>query len=268
MKDKSITSSKEDYLCMLLDLYEDKPEIHSIDIACAFGYSRASVSRMVRVLGEEGYLSKDESGRIFFTEKGRSTAESIRRRRRLLKHYFEDVLGVDSLTAKKDACKIEHIISEETEFKLSERYYKEDHMCGCETCGESYSNSFMDHFRNPRNTGFLTDADGEGKTGDPECGDHLVISIKVRNRKIQDIRFLVYGCSAAIATSSVTMELARGKSLEEAEAITDSDVIAALGSLPENKVHCSLLGPTALKNAIQDYYNKVEDYKKCLACND
>lgn len=141
-------------------------------------------------------------------------------------------------------------------------------MACCETCGESYSSNFMDHFQNPRNTGFLDDADGEGKTGDPDCGDHLVISIKVRNRRIEDIRFLVYGCAAAIATSSVTTELARGKTLEEASEITDDDVVNALGGLPEHKVHCSLLGPAALKNAIRNYYDRIENYKKCLICQD
>lgn len=267
MKEKTITPSKENYLCMLLDLSEDKPETHSIDVACAFGYSRASVSRMVKVLGEEGYILKDDEGRISFTERGRETAESIRRKRNLLIHYFSEVLGVDTATAEKDACKIEHLISSETELKLAEHYSKEDHMCSCEFCGESYSSIFMDHFRNPRNTGFLVDADGEGKAGDPECGDHLVITIKVRNRKIEDVRFLVYGCSAAIATSSVTMELAMGKTLKEAEAITDHDIMKALGGLPEHKLHCSLLGPTALRGAIRDYYDRVETFKKSLACD-
>lgn len=265
MKEKTITPSKEDYLCLLLELSAEKAEIRSIDIACAFGYSRASVSRMVKVLGEEGYLFKDGTGKISFTERGRDTAESIRSRRELLVRYFSEVLGVDSVTAEKDACKIEHLISSETELKLSEHYNKEDPMYSCETCGESYSSNFMEHFRSPKNTGFLVDADGEGKTGDPKCGDHLVISIKVRDRRIEDIRFLVYGCSAAIATSSVTTELAMGKLLEEAAAITDRDVVKALGGLPESKAHCSLLGPTALRNAIEDYYNRVGDLKKCLS---
>ncbi len=106
----------------------------------------------------------------------------------------------------------------------------------CETCRESFSDIFMDHFQNPRNTGYLIDADGEGKAGDPECGDHLVISIKVRNKRIEDISFLVYGCSAAIATSSITTELAKGKTLEEALNITDNDVAKALGGLPEEKM--------------------------------
>ncbi|MDD2190699.1 MAG: iron-sulfur cluster assembly scaffold protein [Eubacteriales bacterium] len=138
----------------------------------------------------------------------------------------------------------------------------------CETCSESFSNIFMDHFQNPRNTGYLIDADGEGKAGDPECGDHLVISIKVRDKRIEDICFLVYGCSAAIATSSITTELAKGKTLDEALKITDNDVANALGGLPEVKMHCSLLGPVALKNAIKNYYDRIEDMKKCLMYHD
>ena len=138
----------------------------------------------------------------------------------------------------------------------------------CETCCDSFSNIFMDHFQNPRNTGFIIDADGEGETGDPECGDHLIISIKVKNKKIEDIQFLVYGCSAAIATSSMTTELAKGKTLDEALKITDNDVANALGGLPEVKMHCSLLGPDALKNAIKNYCDKIEDMKKCLICHD
>ena len=134
----------------------------------------------------------------------------------------------------------------------------------CEKCGSFYTNDVMDHFQNPRNAGYLIDADGEGKTGDPECGDHIVISIKVRNKKIEEIRFLVYGCAAAIASTSITTELAKGKPLDEALKITDEDVIEALGGLPENKLHCSLLGPTALKGAIQNYYDRINDYKKCL----
>ncbi len=138
----------------------------------------------------------------------------------------------------------------------------------CETCGSDYTNDVMDHFQNPRNSGYLVDADGEGKTGEPECGDHIVISIKVRNQRIEDIRFLVYGCATAIATTSMTTELAKGKTLTEALTITDDDVANALGGLPENKLHCSLLGPTALKNAIQDYYDRINDYKKCLMYRD
>ncbi|MPN33213.1 Iron-sulfur cluster assembly scaffold protein IscU [bioreactor metagenome] len=119
-------------------------------------------------------------------------------------------------------------------------------------CG-SFNDKVIEHFTNPRNTGVMEDADAEGTCGDPGCGDYLIIYIKVKDQIITDISFLVFGCVAAIATSSVTTELAKGKSLEEAATITDTDIVAALGGLPENKLHCSVLGATALQNAIKNY---------------
>jgi nitrogen fixation protein NifU and related proteins len=123
-----------------------------------------------------------------------------------------------------------------------------------------YCNSFtdivMDHFMCPRNIGSMTDADGEGSSGDPECGDFLTIYIKVKDNIIEDISFLVFGCVAAIATSSVTTVLAKGKSLEEALKICEMDIVKALGGLPENKIHCSVLGASALRNAIHNFYTK------------
>ena len=115
----------------------------------------------------------------------------------------------------------------------------------------------MDHFMNPRNAGNMEDADGEGSYGDPECGDYLVIYIKVQENCITDIRFMVFGCCAAIASSSMTTLLAKGKSLEDAMKLTDQDIAQALGGLPENKLHCSVLGATALKNAIKDFYARL-----------
>jgi nitrogen fixation NifU-like protein len=108
----------------------------------------------------------------------------------------------------------------------------------------------------PRNLGSMTDADGEGNYGDPACGDFLTIYIKVKNDIIDDISFLVFGCAAAIATSSMITELARGKPIDEALKISEDDIIEALGGLPENKKHCSNLGAEALKNAIYNYYKK------------
>lgn len=116
---KSITRSKEDYLRVLLELSEDRAEIRSMDIADALGFSRASVSRMVKILGEAGYLQKDAFGKISLTEEGYEIAASTKRRRDLIKGFLKDVLGVDPLTAEKEACKIEHSISEETEKKLN-----------------------------------------------------------------------------------------------------------------------------------------------------
>jgi nitrogen fixation NifU-like protein len=121
---------------------------------------------------------------------------------------------------------------------------------------EVYNNTVIDHFMCPRNVGSMNDADGEGKCGDPTCGDFLTIYIKVRNHVIKDISFLVFGCAAAIATSSMTTELAKGKSIEEALKLTEEDIVQALGGLPENKKHCSNLGIKALHNAINDYLKK------------
>lgn len=102
----------------------------------------------------------------------------------------------------------------------------------------------------------MTDADGEGTCGDPACGDCLTIYIKVNANIITDISFLVFGCVAAIATSSMTTELVKGRTLQDALKLTDTDIAEALGGLPEHKMHCSVLGATALKNAIDNYYIK------------
>lgn len=115
---KNITKSKEDYLRVLLELSDERAEIHSIDIAYALGFTRASVSRMIKVLGESGYLRKDDSGKILLTEKGYDVAISIRRRRDLVRNFLQEDLGVEPATAEKEACKIEHTISDETERKL------------------------------------------------------------------------------------------------------------------------------------------------------
>lgn len=100
----------------------------------------------------------------------------------------------------------------------------------------------------------MPDADAEGSVGDPSCGDCLVIYIKVRDNRIDNISYLVFGCCGAIATSSMTSVLARGKTLEEALAITEDHVVEALGGLPESKIHCSLMGVGALRKAIENYY--------------
>ena len=110
--------------------------------------------------------------------------------------------------------------------------------------------AFFDHFTNPRNAGLIENANGVGRYGDPDCGDFLVVSLRVENGIIEDIGFMCRGCSAAIATSSVTTELARGKSVGEASRITGGMIEEALGGLPEDKRHCSLLGERALKAAL------------------
>ncbi len=124
-----------------------------------------------------------------------------------------------------------------------------------------YSKILIDHFRNPRNMGRMEDPDGVGKVGNPACGDVMYIYIKVgKNEKgeeiIEDIKFETFGCAAAIGTSSMVTELAKGKTLEEAEKISKDDVAEAVGGLPPIKMHCSLLASDGLKAAIADYRKK------------
>lgn len=119
-----------------------------------------------------------------------------------------------------------------------------------------YSKTVMDHFQNPRNMGELDGADAEATIGNPSCGDVMKLMIKVRDDKIEDIKFQTFGCAAAIASSSMTTELAKGKSLDEALKITNKDVSLALGELPPIKMHCSNLAADALKKAIENFKSK------------
>ena len=119
-----------------------------------------------------------------------------------------------------------------------------------------YSDEVMDHFRNPRNVGFVENADGIGKVGNPVCGDIMELTIKVEEDVITDARFRTFGCGAAIATSSIVTEMVKGKRLDEALQISNKAVVDALGGLPRVKVHCSVLAEQALKSAIQDYHER------------
>jgi len=132
-----------------------------------------------------------------------------------------------------------------------------------------YSEKVLDHFRNPRNVGEIEDADGVGTVGNPVCGDMMSIYIKVKDDRIDDVKFKTFGCGAAIATTSMTTELAKGKTLDEAmeitrkgktldEAmeITRQDVADELGGLPPVKMHCSNLAADALHEAVKDYRKK------------
>ena len=120
-----------------------------------------------------------------------------------------------------------------------------------------YNKNILDHFRNPRNMGDIENADAEATVGNPNCGDVMKIMIKIQDDKISDIKFQTMGCAAAIATSSMATELAKGKSLDEAERITNKDVSLALGELPPIKEHCSNLAAEALGKAIGNYRKKV-----------
>ena len=117
----------------------------------------------------------------------------------------------------------------------------------------NYSKKVLEHFNNPKNMGELKNPDGVGQVGNPTCGDVMKVAIKVKNDKIINIKFQTLGCAAAIASSSVLTELAKGKSLDEAAKISRDDVVKALDGLPSEKVHCSVLAQDALKEAIKDY---------------
>jgi len=119
-----------------------------------------------------------------------------------------------------------------------------------------YSEKVMEHFMSPQNAYSMPDANAQGIYGDPSCGDALIIFLKVQDNVIQEISYLVFGCCASIATSSMTSVLAKGKRLDDALKITEEDIIKALDGLPENKVHCSNLGVSALRKAINNYYEK------------
>jgi nitrogen fixation NifU-like protein len=116
-----------------------------------------------------------------------------------------------------------------------------------------YNETVMDHFTNPRNVGVLEDADVVAETSSSECGDITKIYLKIRDNRIVDIKFQTLGCAAAIASSSMATELIKGKTLEEAWALTNADVADALGGLPEPKLHCSVLAEDAIRKAINQY---------------
>lgn len=120
----------------------------------------------------------------------------------------------------------------------------------------------MEHFRNPHNMGEIPDADGVGTVGNPVCGDMMTIYIKVKDNRIEDIKFKTFGCGAAVATSSMVTDIAKGKTLEEAMKITRGDVADELGGLPPIKMHCSNLAADALHAAIDDYQKKQKEMKK------
>ncbi|MBM4274943.1 MAG: Fe-S cluster assembly scaffold protein NifU [Deltaproteobacteria bacterium] len=121
---------------------------------------------------------------------------------------------------------------------------------------QAYSEIVLDHFKNPRNVGEISDADGIGEVGNPMCGDIMNVFIKVDGDRISDIKFKTFGCGAAIAVSSMITEMAKGKTLDEAMKISNKDVAVALGGLPPNKLHCSNLGADALHSAIKNYYDR------------
>lgn len=119
-----------------------------------------------------------------------------------------------------------------------------------------YNEKVMDHFLHPRNVGEIENPDGVGQVGNPVCGDIMKIFLRIKDGRIEDIKFKTFGCGAAIATSSMVTELVKGKTLEEAMAISNKVVAEALGGLPPQKLHCSNLAADALHAAIEDYKKK------------
>ncbi|HQL02283.1 MAG: NifU-like protein [Synergistetes bacterium ADurb.Bin155] len=119
-----------------------------------------------------------------------------------------------------------------------------------------YTEKVMELFMNPKNAGRMEDPDGVGEVGNPRCGDIMKIYIKVKDDRIADISFETFGCASAIASSSMVTEMVKGLTLDEALAISNKDVVNALGGLPPQKVHCSLLAEEGIQAAIEDYRAK------------
>ena len=134
-----------------------------------------------------------------------------------------------------------------------------------------YSDKVMDHFMNPRNVGEIADADGVGEVGNAKCGDIMKMYLKIKDGKIDDVKFETFGCASAIASSSMATELIKGKTIDEALAVTNKQVVDELDGLPAHKLHCSVLAEEAIKSAVKDYYDKngIEyDHSKSPECED
>ena len=119
-----------------------------------------------------------------------------------------------------------------------------------------YTETVMDHFMHPRNVGSIENADGVGEVGNAKCGDIMKMYLKIRDNVIEDVKFETFGCGSAIASSSVATEMIKGKTIEEALAVTNKQVVDALGGLPAYTLHCSVLAEEAIKSAVKDYYDR------------
>ena len=119
-----------------------------------------------------------------------------------------------------------------------------------------YTETVMDHFTHPRNVGEIPDADGVGEVGNAKCGDIMKMYLKIKDDRIEDVKFETFGCGSAIASSSMATELIKGKTIEEVLAVTNKQVVDALGGLPAYKLHCSVLAEESIKAAVKNYYDR------------
>ena len=138
-----------------------------------------------------------------------------------------------------------------------------------------YTETVMDHFMHPRNVGSIENADGVGEVGNAKCGDIMKMYLKIKDNVIEDVIFETFGCGSAIASSSIATEMIKGKTIDEALAVTNKQVVDALGGLPAHKLHCSVLAEEAIKSAVKDYYDrngiaydhsKFPDCESCESC--
>ena len=136
-----------------------------------------------------------------------------------------------------------------------------------------YTDTVMDHFMHPRNVGEIKDPSGVGEVGNAKCGDIMKMYLDIENDVIKDVKFETFGCGSAIASSSMATEMIKGKTVEEALAITNKDVVDALGGLPAHKLHCSVLAEEAIKSAVKDYYDRNDiaydhsQFPDCESCD-
>ena len=119
-----------------------------------------------------------------------------------------------------------------------------------------YTDTVIDHFMHPRNVGEIPDADGVGQVGNAKCGDIMKMYLKIKDGVIEDVKFETFGCGSAIASSSMATEMIKGKTIDEALAVTNRQVVEALGGLPAHKLHCSVLTEESIKSAIKNYYDR------------
>lgn len=139
-----------------------------------------------------------------------------------------------------------------------------------------YTETVMDHFTHPRNVGEIPDADGVGEVGNAKCGDIMKMYLEIKDDRIEDVKFETFGCGSAIASSSMATEMIKGKTIDQALAVTNRQVVDALGGLPAHKLHCSVLAEESIKSAIKDYYDRhgieydhskfPEDCGSCESC--